>query len=102
MSSDRTLSSTSMSAPLLEFTVAELQDASATTDDNNKAMATPRPTTRGDRPRMPTHTMFSPSPPYSGLIILCGNLSRRTLLPAEHDRNVLRVKGATWARVIFL
>src|SRR5882672_12053056 len=61
MSSERTLSSTSMSELSPELMVAELQDASRPTDSNRKAAPMLRPTV-GDRPGLPTRTMFSAIP----------------------------------------
>jgi hypothetical protein len=60
MSSDRTLSITSMSWVLvpLELTVAELQDANRRTDVTIKAAPIPRPT-KEDGPPLPTLAMLS-------------------------------------------
>src|SRR5713226_7165279 len=50
---------TSISRPPPEFTVAELQDASRTTDNSMKPIEMLRPT-GGDQPGLATRTIFPP------------------------------------------
>ena len=89
MSSDRTLSMTSMSWVLVpvELTVAGLQDANSNAEVTIKAAPIPRPTEK-EGPPLPTLAMLSkpvllnvtPPDPFGG------DQAQSRFLPAEHDR----------------